>query len=162
MGVAAHDSATGQITAPTRDMLGVIVTGPQASVVGKYLLTLSVVAAMALAAKNLVRGRLGRSWMAIRDMDIAAESMGIRPLHTKLSAFGVSSFFVGVAGAMLFMVWLGAAEAGETFPIQRSFDVLFMIIIGGLGTILGAFLGAGSSLCCCRSRCAPCSSMGSA
>lgn len=135
-------SATGQITAPARDILGFTVTGPRASGVAKYLLTLSLVVVLALAAKNLVRGRMGRSWMAIRDMDIAAELMGIRPLQTKMAAFGVSSFYVGVAGAMLFMIWLGAAEAGETFPIQRSFDVLFMIIIGGLGTILGSFLGS--------------------
>jgi branched-chain amino acid transport system permease protein len=137
-----NHSPTGQITAPTREFLGIVVTGPRASIVGKYLLTLSIVTICALAAKNIVRGRLGRSWMAIRDMDIAAELMGIRPLQAKLSAFGVSSFFVGIAGAMLFMVWLGAAEGGDTFPIQRSFDILFMIIIGGLGTIMGSFMGA--------------------
>jgi branched-chain amino acid transport system permease protein len=135
-------SNTGQITVPPREMLGFMVTGPRANGAAQYLLTLSVVVLLALAAKNMVRGRLGRSWMAIRDMDIAAELMGIRPLQAKLSAFGVSSFYVGVAGAMLFAVWLGAAEAGETFGIQPSFNVLFMIIIGGLGTILGSFLGA--------------------
>jgi branched-chain amino acid transport system permease protein len=135
-------SNTGQITVPPREMLGFMVTGPRANDMAKYLLTLSVVVVLALAAKNMVRGRLGRSWMAIRDMDIAAELMGIRPLQTKLSAFGVSSFYIGVAGAMLFAIWLGAAEAGETFGIQPSFNVLFMIIIGGLGTILGSFLGA--------------------
>jgi branched-chain amino acid transport system permease protein len=96
----------------------------------------------ALAAKNLIRGRVGRSWMAIRDMDIAAELIGIRPLHTKLMAFGISSFYVGMAGGLMFAVWLGAAEAGEAFGIDQSFLVLFMIIIGGLGSILGSFLGA--------------------
>jgi branched-chain amino acid transport system permease protein len=136
-------SSTGQISAPPRDMLGFTVTGPHAGDVAKYLLTLSIVVLLALAAKNMVRGRLGRAWMAIRDMDIAAELMGIRPLQTKLSAFGVSSFYIGVAGAMLFSIYLGAAEAGETFGIQPSFNVLFMIIIGGLGTIMGSFLGAG-------------------
>ncbi|HVY42893.1 MAG TPA: branched-chain amino acid ABC transporter permease [Hyphomicrobiaceae bacterium] len=136
-------SNTGQISVPPRDMLGFTVTGPHAGDVAKYLLTLSIVVLLALAAKNMVRGRLGRAWMAIRDMDIAAELMGIRPLQTKLSAFGVSSFYIGVAGAMLFSIYLGAAEAGETFGIQPSFNVLFMIIIGGLGTIMGSFLGAG-------------------
>lgn len=135
-------SATGQITAPPREIFGFLVTGPRASNVATYLLALSMVTVMALAAKNLIRGHLGRSWMAIRDMDIAAELMGIRPLQTKLAAFGVSSFYIGVAGAMLFTLWLGSAEAGETFGIQQSFNVLFMIIIGGLGTILGGFLGA--------------------
>lgn len=135
-------SATGQITAPPREVLGFLVTGPRANNVATYLLTLSIVTVLALAAKNVTRGRLGRSWMAIRDMDIAAELMGIRPLQTKLAAFGVSSFYIGVAGAMMFALWLGAAEAGETFGIQQSFNILFMIIIGGLGTILGGFLGA--------------------
>ncbi|MCB1547122.1 MAG: branched-chain amino acid ABC transporter permease [Hyphomicrobiaceae bacterium] len=136
-------SDTGQITVPPRTMFGVLVTGPKADPAVKYLFALSVVVLLTLAAKNIVRGNLGRSWMAIRDMDIAAELIGIRPLQTKLLAFGVSSFYVGVAGAMIFMILLGAAEAGETFGIQRSFDILFMVIIGGLGTILGAFLGAG-------------------
>jgi branched-chain amino acid transport system permease protein len=135
-------SPTGQITAPPREVLGFLVTGPRANNVATYLLALTMVVVMALAAKNLVRGRLGRSWMAIRDMDIAAELMGIRPLQTKLAAFGISSFYIGVAGAMMFSLWLGAAEAGETFGIQQSFNILFMIIIGGLGTILGGFLGA--------------------
>jgi branched-chain amino acid transport system permease protein len=135
-------SNTGQISVPPRELFGFTVTGPRANNIATYILALTIVVVMALAAKNIVRGHIGRSWMAIRDMDIAAELMGIRPLRTKLLAFGVSSFYIGVAGAMMFALWLGAAEAGETFGIQQSFNVLFMIIIGGLGTILGAFLGA--------------------
>ena len=96
---------------------------------------------LALAAKNLVRGRLGRMWMAMRDMDIAAEIIGIRPLHAKLSAFAVSSFYIGVAGALWGFLRLGSWEP-LAFDVNRSFQVLFMIIIGGLGTILGSFLGA--------------------
>ena len=96
----------------------------------------------ALAAKNIVRGRVGRSWMAIRDMDIAAELIGIRPLEAKLTAFAVSSFYIGVAGALYFNVWLGSAEPTEAFDINQSFFVLFIVIIGGLGSILGSFLGA--------------------
>jgi branched-chain amino acid transport system permease protein len=95
----------------------------------------------ALLAKNLVRGNLGRQWMAIRDMDIAAELMGIRPLYAKLTAFAVSSFIVGVAGALWAFVYLGSWEP-LAFSIDRSFQLLFMVIIGGLGSILGAFLGA--------------------
>ena len=136
-------NATGQITVPPREFLGVLITGPEGVNWAKYLYTLTIVAVMALVAKNLARSAVGRSWMAIRDMDIAAELIGIRPLQAKLSAFGVSSFYIGVAGALMFAVYLGAAESGETFGIQQSFDVLFMIIIGGLGTILGSFLGAG-------------------
>ena len=96
---------------------------------------------LALAAKNLVRGRIGRMWMAMRDMDIAAEIIGIRPLHAKLSAFAVSSFYIGVAGALWGFLRLGSWEP-LAFDIGRSFQVLFMVIIGGLGSILGSFLGA--------------------
>jgi branched-chain amino acid transport system permease protein len=106
-----------------------------------YLLVLSIVVILALAATNLVRGRIGRMWMAMRDMDIAAEIIGIRPLHAKLSAFAVSSFYIGVAGALWGFVRLGSWEP-LAFDINRSFQVLFMIIIGGLGSILGSFLGA--------------------
>ncbi|MCB1490420.1 MAG: branched-chain amino acid ABC transporter permease [Rhodobiaceae bacterium] len=136
-------NATGQITAPTRSVFGIEVTGATTSPVAKYLFCLSLVVVFALMAKNLVRGRFGRIWMAIRDMDIAAELIGVRPLYAKLSAFAVSSFYVGVAGSLYFSVWLGAAEPTEAFDINRSFLVLFMIIIGGLGSILGSFLGAG-------------------
>src|SRR3546814_8905969 len=79
--------------------------------------------------------------MAIRDMDIAAEIIGIRPVVAKLSAFAVSSFFVGIAGALYLFVYLGSAEP-DGFGINLSFQALFMIIIGGLGSILGSFLGA--------------------
>ena len=114
---------------------------PIQSPMSKYLLVLSVVVVLGLAAKNLVRGRIGRMWMATRDMDIAAEIIGIRPLHAKLSAFAVSSFYVGVAGALWAFLRLGSWEP-LAFDINRSFQILFMVIIGGLGSILGSFLGA--------------------
>jgi branched-chain amino acid transport system permease protein len=107
----------------------------------KYLLALSFAVLFALIAKNLVRGRFGRSWMAIRDMDIAAEIIGIRPMNAKLSAFAVSSFVCGVAGALWAFVYLQSWEP-LAFDINRSFQLLFMVIIGGLGSILGSFLGA--------------------
>ncbi|MGR3394139.1 MULTISPECIES: branched-chain amino acid ABC transporter permease [Pseudooceanicola] len=135
-------SASGQISAPTRTVFGVDVTGPMASAPAKYLTCLTFVVVMAWIARNLTRGSVGRKWMAIRDMDIAAEIIGVNPLAAKLSAFAVSSFFVGVAGALFFAVYLGAVEVGEVFGIQKSFLVLFMIIIGGLGSILGSFMGA--------------------
>jgi len=97
---------------------------------------------LAWVARNLTRGRMGRSWMAIRDMDIAAEIIGVNPLMAKLSAFAVSSFFIGISGALLFSVYLGAAEVTEAFSINVSFAVLFMVIIGGLGSIFGSFVGA--------------------
>jgi len=135
-------SASGQISAPTRTTFGFEVTGPSASPTATYLFCLVFVIALAWLARNLTRGRIGRSWMAIRDMDIAAEIIGVDPLRTKLSAFAVSSFFVGISGALFFAVYTGAAEAGDAFGIQKSFLVLFMIIIGGLGSIFGSFAGA--------------------
>ncbi|MGD9867419.1 MAG: branched-chain amino acid ABC transporter permease [Hyphomicrobiales bacterium] len=136
-------NATGQITVTAGHSFGFLVTTQKAEPAVKYLFVLSVVVVFALVAKNIIRGRIGRMWMAVRDQDIAAELIGVRPFRAKLSAFAVSSFFVGVAGAMVFANWLGAAESGETFGINESFLVLFMIIIGGLGSILGSFLGAG-------------------
>ncbi len=135
-------SASGQITAPERTIFGILVTGPSAAPAAKYLFTLTILFGLAWLARNLTRGKTGRSWMAIRDMDIAAEIIGVDPLKAKLSAFAVSSFFVGVAGALFFTVYLGSAEVTEAFGIDKSFLVLFMIIIGGLGSILGSFLGA--------------------
>jgi len=135
-------SPSGVISAPPRAVFGhFFVTGAEADPVDKYLFVLTFVAVLALAAKNLVRGRVGRSWMAIRDMDIAAEIIGIRPLRTKLLAFAVSSFYCGIAGGFWAFIYTGGVEA-LAFDIDRSFQILFMIIIGGLGSILGSFLGA--------------------
>jgi branched-chain amino acid transport system permease protein len=106
-----------------------------------YLLVLAIVLVLTLCAKNLTRGRLGRMWMAVRDMDVAAEIIGIRPLRAKLSAFAVSSFYIGIAGALWAFLRLGSWEP-LAFDVNRSLQVLFMVIIGGLGTILGSFLGA--------------------
>ena len=132
---------SGTITAPPRTVLGVMVTGPQATAEVRYLVALGFVVLFALVAKNLVRGRVGRSWMAIRDRDIAAEIIGVRPMRTKLLAFGISSFYCGIAGAEFVFLYLGSAET-LAFDIGLSFLVLFMIIIGGLGSVLGSFLGA--------------------
>lgn len=135
-------SASGQISAPERTVLGVPVTGPETAPWAMYMICLVFCVVLALVARNLTRGALGREWMAIRDMDIAAEIIGVNPLRAKLSAFAVSSFYIGVAGALFFAVYLGAVEVGEAFGIQKSFLVLFMVIIGGLGSIFGAFAGA--------------------
>jgi branched-chain amino acid transport system permease protein len=135
-------ASSGTITAPPRSVVGVMVTGPEATAEARYLVALGVVALFALLAKNLVRSRVGRSWMAIRDRDIAAEIIGVRPLQAKLLAFGISSFLCGVAGAEYVFLYLGSAET-LAFDVNVSFLVLFMIIIGGLGSVLGSFLGAG-------------------
>ncbi len=135
-------SASGQISAPERTVLGIPVTGANTDSWASYMVCLVFVTICAIIARNLTRGSMGRRWMAIRDMDIAAEIIGVNPLTAKLSAFAVSSFFIGIAGALFFSVYLGAVEVGEAFGINKSFLVLFMIIIGGLGSIFGSFAGA--------------------
>ena len=130
-------TSSGSVAAPDLYFFGVLVNTP----IERYIMCLIFVTVFAFLAKNLVRGNLGRQWMAIRDMDIAAELMGIRPLYAKLMAFAISSFMVGVAGALWAFVYLGAWEP-LAFNIDRSFQLLFMVIIGGLGSILGSFLGA--------------------
>ncbi len=136
-------NASGQIQMPARSIFGFTITGGAISGTAQYLFALTFVTLFALIAKNFSRTNTGRAWMAIRDMDIAAELIGIRPLYAKLSAFAVSSFYIGIAGAMMFGLWLSSVEPSSSFGINQSFLVLFMIIIGGLGTVLGSFLGAG-------------------
>jgi branched-chain amino acid transport system permease protein len=130
-------SASGVVTVQTMKMFGYTFVTPAS----KYLLVLGIVAGMALLAKNMIRSNVGRSWMAIRDMDMAAEVIGFRPLRTKLLAFAVSSFYCGVAGALYAFAYLGTVEP-EAYSLDLSFRILFMVIIGGVGSILGSFLGA--------------------
>ena len=132
---------SGTITAPPRTVFGVTVTGPEALPEVRYIVALAFVVVFALAAKNLVRSNIGRTWMAVRDMDVAAEIIGIRPFRAKLTAFAISSYYCGVSGALFMFVWLDSIET-QAFDISVSFLVLFMVIIGGLGSILGSFLGA--------------------
>jgi branched-chain amino acid transport system permease protein len=136
-----NNNTSGAIEVPQRTLFGVPITGATATATTRYLIVLTIVAVMTWVASNLVRGRVGRTWMAVRDMDIAAELIGIRLLQTKLSAFAVSSFYCGVAGALLVFLWYGGAEA-DVFDINQSFFVLFMVIIGGLGSLIGSFMGA--------------------
>ncbi|MFZ4527896.1 MAG: branched-chain amino acid ABC transporter permease [Undibacterium curvum] len=130
-------STSGVITAQEIVIAGYAFNTP----LKKYLLTLLIVALLALLAKNMVRSNVGRSWMAVRDMDVAAEVIGFRLMRTKLLAFAVSSFYCGIAGALYAYAYLGTVEP-EAYNLDLSFRILFMIIIGGVGSILGSFLGA--------------------
>jgi branched-chain amino acid transport system permease protein len=134
-------SVSGAIEAPLRTLWGVPIVGATSTPQVRYLIVLTLVILLTWAASNIVHGRIGRMWMAIRDMDIAAELMGIRLLQTKLLAFAVSSYYCGVAGAMMVFFWYGGAEY-NVFDINQSFFILFMIIIGGLGSLIGSFFGA--------------------
>ena len=132
-----NDSASGSVSVSNLQVFGIGINTPAE----KYVFCLAFVSVFALLAKNLVRGHIGRQWMAIRDMDVAAAVIGIRPVYAKLTAFAVSSFIVGVAGGLWGFVNLGAWEPAA-FSIDRSFQLLFMVIIGGLGSIMGSFFGA--------------------
>src|SRR5688572_20752811 len=138
VGWCTNHSSSGVITAQRIEILGYGVDTPAA----KYLLTLAIVAVMALAAKNLMRSETGRAFMAVRDMDVAASVIGIPMMKTKLLAFAISSFYCGVAGALHAFCYLGTVEP-EAYSLDLSFRILFMVIIGGVGSILGSFLGAG-------------------
>ena len=133
-----NDSPSGSVSVSGLQVFGLQIESP----ISKYLLCLTILVVLALLAKNLVRSAIGREWMAIRDMDVAAAVIGIRPMYAKLSAFAVSSFIIGVAGGLWGFVYLGSWEPAA-FSINLSFSLLFMVIIGGMGSIMGCFFGAG-------------------
>jgi len=137
VGWFSNHSASGVITAQQIVILGYAFDTPRE----KYLLVLTIVVLLALVAKNLARSAVGRAWMAVRDMDVAAEVIGIPIMRTKLSAFAVSSFYCGVAGALYAYAYVGTVQP-EDLNLDLSFRILFMVIIGGIGSILGSFLGA--------------------
>ena len=131
------DTPSGSVSVSNLQVFGLPIDSP----VSKYLFCVAMLAVLALLAKNLVRSAIGREWMAIRDMDVAASVIGIRPMYAKLTAFAVSSFIVGVAGALWAFIYLGSWEPAA-FSVDLSFRLLFMVIIGGLGSIMGGFFGA--------------------
>ena len=132
-----NNSDSGSVSVSNLQVFGM----PLDSAMAKYLFCLTLLVVVALLAKNLVRGAIGREWMAIRDMDVAAAVIGIRPMYAKLSAFAVSSFIIGMAGALWAFVHLGSWEPAA-FSVDISFKLLFMVIIGGMGSIMGSFFGA--------------------
>ncbi|WP_342726428.1 branched-chain amino acid ABC transporter permease [Bradyrhizobium sp. B097] len=130
-------STSSSISAPRLALLGHDLSSPT----GRYLLTLATVVVVTAVAARLVRSQTGRTWMAIRDMDTAASVIGIPVSAGKLKAFFVSSLVIGIAGALWAFAYLGTVDA-RSFNLDRSFQVMFAIIIGGMGSIRGNFLGA--------------------
>ena len=133
----SNHASSGSISAPRLALFGCDLSSP----LGRYLLTATIVALLTWVAANLVRSQTGRTWTAIRDMDTAAAVIGIPVVGAKLSAFVVSSFILGIAGALWAFTYLGTADA-HSFDIDRSFQILFIIIIGGLGSLAGSYIGA--------------------
>ena len=130
-------SPSGVITAPRLAVFGFDLSSPG----GHYWLSLLVVAPLIVLGRNLVRGRVGRAWMAVRDMETAAAVVGVRTGRAKLLAFGVGSFYCGIAGALWAFAYLGTVES-HGLDLDRSFQVLFIVILGGLGSVAGPFIGA--------------------
>ncbi|MGV6873993.1 branched-chain amino acid ABC transporter permease [Pseudochelatococcus sp. B33] len=131
------NSASGIVSTPALSLFGFTFS----SIAARYTLAFVSVIALALIAANLVRSPEGRGWLAVRDQETAAVLTGIPTRRAKLMAFAVCGFFCGISGAMWSFLYLGNVDI-EAFTLHRSFQILFMIIIGGLGSILGAFLGA--------------------
>ena len=137
IGWFTNNNSSGSVSVSNLQVFGLPIETP----IQKYLFCLAFLVVFALLAKNLVRGAIGREWMAIRDMDVAAAVIGIRPMYAKLSAFAVSSFIIGVAGGLWGFVHLGSWEPAA-FSLDRSFSLLFMVILGGMGSIMGSMFGA--------------------
>ncbi|PBB83508.1 MULTISPECIES: branched-chain amino acid ABC transporter permease [unclassified Mesorhizobium] len=133
----SNDSASGVIDAPKLFIAGFEFDGA----VGHYLFALTVVVIVTFFAHRLVSSQTGRNFIAIRDNETAARIIGIPVLKTKLLAFAISSFIIGVAGVIWAFAYLRTVEPAG-FDLDRSFQILFIIIIGGLASIRGAFFGA--------------------
>jgi branched-chain amino acid transport system permease protein len=117
------------------------VLGQELAAIGVfYLFTLLLLVVLAILARNLARTRPGRAFSAVRDRDIAAEVMGVSLLRTKRLAFTLSSFYAGVAGALLTIV-LGFMTP-ERWNLLLSIDFLAVVLIGGAATITGPIIGA--------------------
>lgn len=133
----SHGNASGVISAPPLALLGHDFGGP----LGRYLATLVVALVLFALAARLVQGELGRTWMAVRDRETAAAVMGLSVVRAKLLAFAFSGFYLGIAGALWAFTYLGTVEPNG-FDLSRSFQILFIVILGGLGSLAGSLYGA--------------------
>ena len=132
-----NNNASGVIDAPPLVFLSVSLDNP----VGRYLLALTIVVLLTALVARLVRTQTGHNFIAVRDNELAARVIGVPVLRTKLLAFALSSFIIGIAGVLWAFVYLRTVEPAG-FNLDRSFQILFIIIIGGLAAIRGAFFGA--------------------
>ncbi|GAB0118330.1 branched-chain amino acid ABC transporter permease [Acidisoma sp. 7E03] len=133
----SNDDSSGVISVPPLAIAAFAIDTPAR----RYLFCLAIVAVLTLVATRLVSGQTGRALIAIRDGETAARILGVPVLQTKLLIFAISSFYIGVAGALWSFAYLRTVEP-DGFDLARSFQILFVIIIGGLASIRGAFLGA--------------------
>lgn len=132
---AADPGALGSFRAPLH-LGGVEVSADQKL----YALFCALAACALWMSKNLQRSNTGRAMMAVRDRDLAAAALGVDPARAKLTAFGVSSFFAGVTGAMY--AFAHPVLTLEPFGLMMSVEYIAMVVLGGLGTTFGAVMGA--------------------
>ncbi|MCP3475865.1 branched-chain amino acid ABC transporter permease [Bradyrhizobium sp. CCGUVB1N3] len=133
----SNDNPSGVIDAPALTVAGVSFT----SAAQRYVFSLTIVVVLTLLTLRLLRSQSGRNFIAVRDHEIAAKVIGVPLLRTKLLAFGISSFLIGVAGVLWAFAYLRTVEPAG-FNLDRSFQILFIIIIGGLASLRGSFIGA--------------------
>ncbi len=138
IGWLSNDSPSGVINAPRLVVAGQSFEDAR----GRYLFSLAIVSFLTFATGRLVNSPTGRNLVAIRDSEVAARIVGVKVARTKLLAFALSCFIVGIAGVLWAFAYLRTVEPAG-FNLDRSFQILFIVIIGGLGTLRGAFLGAG-------------------
>ncbi|RWO90810.1 branched-chain amino acid ABC transporter permease [Mesorhizobium sp.] len=133
----SNDNPSGVISAPHLAVAGLSLD----SATGRYLLSVTTVMVLTALVWRLVNSATGRNFIAVRDNETAARVIGVPVLRTKLLAFAISSFIIGIAGVLWAFTYLRTVEPAG-FNLDRSFQILFIIIIGGLASIRGAFLGA--------------------
>ncbi|MCP3460685.1 branched-chain amino acid ABC transporter permease [Bradyrhizobium sp. CCGUVB23] len=134
----SNDNPSGVIDAPVLTVAGISFT----NAAERYVFSLTIVVISTLLTLRLLRSQSGRNFIAVRDHEVAAKVIGVPLLRTKLLAFGISSFLIGVAGVLWAFAYLRTVEPAG-FNLDRSFQILFIIIIGGLGSLRGSFIGAG-------------------
>ncbi|MCJ2055086.1 branched-chain amino acid ABC transporter permease [Methylobacterium sp. J-048] len=137
VGWFSNYASSSSISAPRLAILGRDLSSPA----GRYALTLSSVAVVTAIAWRLVRSQTGRNWRAVRDGETAAAVIGVPVARAKLSAFFAGATVCGVAGALWAFAYLGTVDA-RSFDLDRSFQAMFIIIIGGLGSLGGSFIGS--------------------
>jgi branched-chain amino acid transport system permease protein len=133
----SNNSMSLTISAPRLTFFGYDLASPA----GRYLLVVVTAGLVLWLARNIVDSRIGRDWMAIRDTDTAAAVAGVPIIRRKLLAYGVSSFVCGIAGVLWAFAFLGTADA-HAFNLNKSFQILFIVIIGGSASLFGNFIGA--------------------
>ncbi|CCD88166.1 putative branched-chain amino acid ABC transporter, permease protein (modular protein) [Bradyrhizobium sp. ORS 285] len=133
----SNDNASGVIDAPVLRIGSLTFS----SATGRYVFSLSIVVIATALTARLLASQTGRNFIAVRDHEVAAKVIGVPLLRTKLLAFGFSSFLIGVAGVLWAFAYLRTVEPAG-FNLDRSFQILFIIIIGGLASLRGAFIGA--------------------